>query len=186
MRPAVFLDRDGVLIQNRPDYVKSWSDVEFLFDSLDAMRQLAASSYLVVIVTNQSVVGRGMITLARAQSINQQVIAEVIARGGRVDASYLCPHTPEDGCPCRKPAPGMLLQATKDLGLDLRRSFMVGDALTDIEAGRAVGVRGLLVRTGRGARQAALGGGSLDASDLKVANLSEAVTQILKPGGGGR
>lgn len=179
MRPAVFLDRDGVLIQNRPDHVKSWNEVEFFVDSLDAMRQLAASSYLVVIVTNQSVVGRGIITLAQAEFINQQVIAEVTCRGGRVDASYLCPHAPDAGCLCRKPAPGMLLQAAKELDIDLPRSFMVGDALTDIEAARAVGVRALLVMTGRGATQTGLGHGSFDARQNVVANLSEAVTRIM-------
>jgi D-glycero-D-manno-heptose 1,7-bisphosphate phosphatase len=178
MRSAVFLDRDGVIIENRPDHVKSWSDVRFLDGSLAAMRRLAAAPLAIVIVSNQAVVGRGLLDEEVAWQLQRQVVAEIAAGGGRIDASYLCPHHPQAGCPCRKPAPGMLLQAAQDLDLDLRRSWLVGDAVSDLEAARAAGVRGILVRTGRGAEQQNLLSGPI-ASCLVVADLAAAVEKIL-------
>ncbi len=153
-RPAVFLDRDGVIIENRDDYVLSWRDVAFLPRALEALRRLSHSPYTIVIVTNQSPVGRGLLALEEAEAINRRVIARIEAAGGRVDASYLCPHHPDEGCACRKPAPGMLLRAAADLGLDLPRSYLVGDAVSDVAAAEAAGARGILVLTGRGADQA--------------------------------
>ena len=153
-RAAVFLDRDGVIIENRSDYVKSWSEVAFVPGALAGLRALAGSPLAVVTFSNQSAVGRGIITLAEMQAIHERVLAAVRAAGGRIDGSYLCPHAPHEGCACRKPAPGMLLQAAQELELDLARSWAVGDAVTDLQAARAAGVRGILVRTGRGAEQA--------------------------------
>jgi len=176
---AVFLDRDGVIVQNRPAYIQSWDDVEFLPGSLDALRRLAASSYAVVIVSNQSAVGRGIVPLADAESIHRRIVAEITRHGGRIDASYLCFHAPRDRCSCRKPAPGLLLHAAEDLRLDLPRSYLVGDALSDLEAAQAVGARGLLVLTGRGAAQAALGGLSPETNPFVVADLSEAMARML-------
>jgi D-glycero-D-manno-heptose 1,7-bisphosphate phosphatase len=149
-RPAVFLDRDGVIIENRDDYVKAWDEVRFLPGALPALRRLGTAPHAVVIVTNQSAVGRGIVSLEDVAEINRRLIAEIEAQGGRVDACYLCPHRPDDACGCRKPAPGMLVQARDQLGLSLDRSYLVGDAATDIQAARAAGVRGLLVLTGRG------------------------------------
>lgn len=154
-RPAVFLDRDGVIIENRDRYVRAWEDVEFLPGALEAVRRLAETRYAIVVVTNQSAVGRGLVALERARDIEERVEAEIERSGGRIDAGYLCPHAPAAGCACRKPRPGMLLRAAADHGLDLTESWMVGDARTDLDAGRAVGARSLLVRTGRGADQAA-------------------------------
>ncbi len=176
---AVFLDRDGVIVENRPAYIKSWDDVAFLPGALPALRRLAASPYAVVIVTNQSAVGRGIVALAEAEAIHRRIVAEIVAHGGRIDASYLCPHAPQDACSCRKPAPGLLLQAAQDLRLDLPRSYLVGDALSDLEAAQAAGVYGLLVLTGRGAAQAILGGLSRQTSSSVVADLSEAVARML-------
>nr|MBI2905503.1 D-glycero-beta-D-manno-heptose 1,7-bisphosphate 7-phosphatase [Chloroflexota bacterium] len=153
MRPAIFLDRDGVIIENREAYVRSWQDVAFIPGALDALQGMAATSYAIVIVTNQSGVGRGMLSLETATALNARVVAEIVRAGGRVDGLYLCPHTPEDGCDCRKPRPGMLLQAARELGLDLTRSWMVGDALSDLQAGQAAGAQSVLVLTGRGGMQ---------------------------------
>lgn len=167
--PTVFLDRDGVIIENRSDYVKSQAEVCFLPRTFAALRQLRGSGYAVVVVTNQSAVGRGIISLEQATAINHHVIAEIAAHGGRVDGCYVCPHRPDERCGCRKPAPGLLLRAAAELGLDLARSYLVGDALTDIAAGRAVGARGVLVLTGRGQEQAALLRGA-PAADCPVAD----------------
>jgi D-glycero-D-manno-heptose 1,7-bisphosphate phosphatase len=178
-RPAVFLDRDGVLNQNRADYVRTWAQVEFLPGVFEAMQRLAGSPFGVVVVTNQSAVGRGLMTVEGLAAINGGIVQQVQQAGGRIDAVYACPHRPDEGCPCRKPRPGMLLQAARDLDLDLSRSYLVGDAVGDMEAGLAVGCEPVMVRTGRGMKQAA----GLAASGLGrvpvVADLGEAVDWIL-------
>ena len=153
-RPAVFLDRDGVLNENRADYVRTWEQVVFLPGAFAAMQRLASSPFAVVVVTNQSAVGRGLMTVDELAVINQGIVAAVQQAGGRIDAVYACPHAPEDACPCRKPRPGMLLQAAQDLGIDPARSHLVGDAVSDVEAALAAGVRPVMVRTGRGVKQA--------------------------------
>jgi D-glycero-D-manno-heptose 1,7-bisphosphate phosphatase len=154
MYPSIFLDRDGVLIENRSDYVRDWSEVEIIPEAVRALSLAPIKKYRVVIVTNQSAVGRGLILLKTAQEINQRLISLIHNHGGQIDGVYMCPHKPEDGCSCRKPLPGLLLQAAKDLSLDLQRSWMIGDAWSDVQAGKAAGVRGtILLRTGRGTEQ---------------------------------
>ncbi len=178
LRRAVFLDRDGVINQNPPSYVLSWGDVRFLPGVFAALRRLAATSFAVVVVTNQSAVGRGLMSLDQMWAINRGIAAEVAAQGGRLDRIYACPHRPDEGCSCRKPQPGMLLQAARDLGLDLSASYFVGDAVSDVEAALAVDCQPLFVRTGRGQAQLP----SLRASGYDVpvvADLAEAVAWIL-------
>lgn len=149
--PAIFLDRDGVIIENREDYVRSWDDVHFFPEALEALARISNLEYKVIIVTNQSPVGRGMISLRVAQEINRRLIEEIQKAGGRIDGVYMCPHSPWDNCDCRKPKPGLFRRAANDHNVDLTDSIMVGDALSDIEAARAAGVgRAALVRTGRG------------------------------------
>lgn len=155
MRAAVFFDRDGVLLENRDDYVKSWEDVAFLPRAVEAVAGLAPTEYLVVLVTNQSAIGRGIASSATVDAINHRIAQEVRAAGGRVDAIYVCPHTPVDDCSCRKPRPGMLLRAMAELEIDAETSLLIGDATSDLLAARAAGVRGVLVATGRGATEQA-------------------------------
>lgn len=146
---AVFIDRDGVINKNRQSYVRSWDDVEFLPGVLDALARLSKSVYKTVIVTNQSAVGRGLISLEQANMINQQIVDEIVFVGGRIDAIYMCPHKPDDNCLCRKPKPGMILQARNDMDLDLGSSILIGDTLNDLIAGHTAGISVLaLVRTG--------------------------------------
>lgn len=157
MKPAVFLDRDGVIIENREAYVRSSQDVVFIPGALPALACLAVSPLAVVIVTNQSAIGRGLLPFGKAQEINRQVLEAIQQAGGRVDGLYMCPHTPAEACDCRKPRPGLLLQAAHELRLDLSHSFMVGDALTDLIAAEQAGVpERILVLTGRGISQAQL------------------------------
>ena len=157
MKPAIFLDRDGVIIHNRSDYVRDWSDVQFYPEALEILDQISRLPHAIVVVTNQSAVGRGLITLAKAQEINHAFRSEIHKLGGRIDRIYMCPHSPSDGCSCRKPKPGLLFKAAEELSLDLSRSILVGDALSDLEAARAAGLsRWALVRTGRGKAQLAL------------------------------
>ena len=155
--PALFLDRDGVIIENRANYVRSWADVEIFPQALAALAHVRAAPYKVIVVTNQSAVGRGLVSLAEVEAINQRLWRVVEGKNGRLDAIYTCPHAPEADCPCRKPRPGLLLQAAADHNLDLSRSIMIGDALTDMQAGQAAGCAQLiLLRTGRGSAQAQL------------------------------
>ena len=157
MRPALFLDRDGVIIENRADYVLNWPDVSFYPQALTALTQVSRTPYRIVVVTNQSAVGRGLISLETAQEINQRIVEKVEQAGGRIDKVYMCPHAPSEDCDCRKPKPGLFHQAQEELSLDLGQSIMIGDALTDLIAAKAAGIDRLgLVLTGRGAAQALL------------------------------
>lgn len=150
---AVFLDRDGVINENRSDYVKTWEEFRFLPGALLALRELAATPLRVLVVTNQSAIGRGLTSAETAAEIDDRMRRLVARVGGRIDGVYRCPHTPSDGCECRKPRPGLLLRAAAEWGVDLGRSYCVGDKLTDLDAGAAVGCRGILVETGEGASQ---------------------------------
>jgi len=151
--PAVFLDRDGVINENRTDYVKAWDEVCFLPGVFSALARLATSSFRIVLITNQSPIGRGILTAAQVEAINRRLVEEIGARDGRIDAVYYCPHHPDEGCACRKPQPGLLHQAAQDLGLDLAHSYLIGDAMSDIEAALAAGCTPILVLTGRGREQ---------------------------------
>jgi D-glycero-D-manno-heptose 1,7-bisphosphate phosphatase len=154
MFPAIFLDRDGVLIENRADSVRHWSHVTVLPKAIDALSGFQRQGFKIIIVTNQAVVGRGLMTLNDAQLINERLVETIKERGGWVDGVFMCPHKPEDNCVCRKPQPGLLLQAAREFSIELRSSWMVGDAWTDLLAGQAAGVGGtIMVRTGRGASQ---------------------------------
>ena len=149
LHPAIFLDRDGVIIHNRKDYVRSLEQVKIYPQALRALARLKDSPYKIVIVTNQAGIGKGLMTRAVVDEIHACILARVGQSGGRIDGIFLCPHTAADGCTCRKPQPGLLLQAARELELDLSRSILIGDALSDIEAGQRAGVQEtILVLTG--------------------------------------
>ena len=151
MNPALFLDRDGVIIENLPGYVKSTAEVHFLPGVLQALARIRGWKYSIIIITNQSAVGRGIISIQTAEEINQSVVAAIQSHGGRIDGVFMCPHHPDAGCNCRKPLPGLFFQAANRLNIDLANSIMIGDALTDLQAGQRAGLKHLvLVRTGRG------------------------------------
>jgi D-glycero-D-manno-heptose 1,7-bisphosphate phosphatase len=180
MHPAVFLDRDGVIIENRDAYVRSWADVEIYPQALSALARLSTSRFKIIIVTNQSAVGRGIISLEAAEAINRQLVHEIERTGGRVDGVFMCPHAPSDGCQCRKPLPGLLIQAANVLQLDLTASYLIGDAITDIQAGQAAGVhQAILVHTGRGYSQASHPKTSLLKPFLTCNSLEEALNCLL-------
>jgi histidinol-phosphate phosphatase family protein len=176
-QPAIFLDRDGVLNENRADYVRAWDEFVFLPGTFAAMRALALLGAPIVVVSNQAGVGRGLIPRWRVDEIHQRMSEEIVRQGARIERILWCPHTTADDCACRKPKPGMLLRAAEQLGIDLAASVFVGDAETDIEAGRMAGCRTVLVLTGRGQAAAAAigrgtshdGGPDAVADDLKAA-----------------
>jgi D-glycero-D-manno-heptose 1,7-bisphosphate phosphatase len=180
MQPAIFLDRDGVIVENRPDYIRSWSEVRLIAGAIRALALLAGSPYKIVIVTNQSAVGRGLISQETATQINDLLVSMIHGSGGRVDGIYLCPHSPDDACTCRKPKPGLLLQAADALSLDLSRSWMIGDAWSDMQAGLQAGVQQtILLRTGRGEQQLRRPPPEPQISPLIFDNLLAAVEAIL-------
>lgn len=150
---AVFLDRDGVICTNRPDHVKTWQEFEFLPGVQESLVTLAQLNLPIVVVTNQGAVGRGLVSAQAVEEIHRQMVAQVLAWGGRIDRVLCCPHRPEDNCDCRKPKPGMLRQAATEMGIDLQRSYMVGDAASDVMAGQQAGCNAYLVLTGRGLEQ---------------------------------
>jgi D-glycero-D-manno-heptose 1,7-bisphosphate phosphatase len=151
MHPGIFLDRDGVIIEYRADYVRSWRDVKIYPQALRALTQVSASQHKIAIITNQSAICRKLTSWQTVDEINQRLLDKIREAGGRIDGLYLCPHTPEEGCSCRKPKPGLILQAACELDIDLKSSILIGDNLADLQAGKAAGVSHLvLVRTGLG------------------------------------
>jgi len=180
--PAVFLDRDGTVVRD-PGWINDPATVELLPGAGEAIRRLNRSEYLTVLVTNQPVIARGECDEATLERIHARMEALLGADGAFLDAIYYCPHHPDSGfpgerpelkikCTCRKPAPGMLLQAAKELNIDLSCSWMIGDSWRDIDAGAAAGVRNLLIGDSelKKAQPAA-----------RLIDLKEAVELVLKP-----
>jgi len=140
-RPTVLLDRDGVLNLKMPkaSYVRSWSDWKWRPGAREALRLFNEAGYRVVVVTNQAGIARGHLNEADLAAIHERMRSEAAQAGGRIDAVYHCPHHWDEGCECRKPKPGMLFQAQRDLALDLTRTTFIGDDTRDGEAAQAAG-----------------------------------------------
>lgn len=147
---AIFLDRDGVINVNRADHVKSWEEFEFLPGALESIRRLTQTGLPIFVITNQAIVNRKVISPEALENIHNRMIADVNQAGGHISKVYHCPHDTHEKCNCRKPEPGMLLQAAKEFDIDLAESFLIGDAWSDVEAGLTAGTRSILVMTGRG------------------------------------
>lgn len=180
----VFLDRDGVLNENVPDYVKTESQWVPLPGALEAAAVLSLSGHPVVVVTNQSAVGRGLMTLEAVERINGLLERRVTSLGGRIDAVLFCPHAPSENCRCRKPATGMVEDARAGLSLP-EGGWLVGDAWSDMMMGTAAGLRTIMVMTGRGASQMASGRPSgCSRPDFVADDLNEAARIILRSDGG--
>ncbi|MBI1756521.1 MAG: HAD-IIIA family hydrolase [Fimbriimonas ginsengisoli] len=176
LRPAIFVDRDGVLIEHRDDYILEPAHIKVYQESIAAcLRITLESPYALVVVTNQSAIGRGILTMEQAEALNQGALKPYEEAGVRIDGAYMCPHRPDENCDCRKPQPGMLRRAAAELGLDLKRSFLVGDNLSDMGAARAAGAKGVMVRTGLGSRHLRWAG----FDGLVADDLADAVARIL-------
>lgn len=144
---AVFLDRDGTMARYR-EYCCEPEAFELLPGIGEAIRRLNQSGFLVIVVTNQSAIGRGWLTHERLQAIHEKMRRELARDEASIDAIYVCPHHPDDGCACRKPSGDMLLRASRELGVSLEASYLVGDRLQDVLAGRCAGCTTILVRSG--------------------------------------
>ena len=183
---AVFLDRDGTICEE-VGYLDSPAKIRLIPGAGAAIRLLNQRGLKAVMVTNQSGVARGFFSERRLGEIHRELCRMLHAEGGSLDGIYYCPHHPTEGrgrylrsCDCRKPAPGLLLRAAADLGLDLGRSYCVGDRLADLECGQPAGTKGVLVLTGYGKKEVSLAGAIPDRRPFSIAiSLREAVGWIL-------
>lgn len=153
MQRAVFIDRDGVICRNCKDHVKSWEEFVFLPGARDALVRLSRSDFLVIVITNQAIINRGIVSVEVVEDIHRRMVQEVEAAGGWIDRVLYCPHRPDENCGCRKPQPGLLLLAAQEMGIDLSASWLIGDAWSDMVAARRAGCGRYLVLTGRGRRE---------------------------------
>jgi len=150
-RKFVFLDRDGVINRDSEAYIKSWEEFVFLPGSLEALKLLTESGHITVLVTNQSAVARGLLSREGLEEMFRRMQAAVIAAGGQIADIFYCPHMPDAGCDCRKPAPGMIAAAQSKYRIDLTAAVMVGDSSKDILCACRAGVgQTILVQTGNG------------------------------------
>jgi D-glycero-D-manno-heptose 1,7-bisphosphate phosphatase len=185
-RPAVFLDRDGTIIEER-GYLERLEHLQIFPWTGDALRLLKRAGFATVVITNQSAIARGLIDEPFLNHLHQSIDAQLGSSGGGVDRYYFCPHFPQarieryrQVCGCRKPAPGMIEQACREMDLDPARSVMVGDRWLDVACGRAAGTRAVLVRSGHGASEADTDPPEGVRADAILNNLMEAVAWILR------
>ncbi len=176
----VFLDRDGVINEDSPAYIKSWNEFRLIPGSIEAIRRLAGGGFAVILITNQSAVGRGLLSEPVLDSMHENLKTLVANAGGTITDIFVCPHRPEDGCDCRKPLPGLIHQARQKYGIDLTDAVMVGDSIRDIECGKQAGCRTVLVRTGNGIQAEACLTRRGISPDAVLADLAEAAEWILQ------
>ncbi|MEP6685659.1 MAG: HAD family hydrolase [Verrucomicrobiota bacterium] len=169
--PAIFLDRDGTIMRD-VDYCSDPKKVEIFAGVPEGLRRLQQRGYKIFVITNQSGIGRGYLSDAQYRAVEKEVLRQV--GGDLIDATYYCPHLPDDHCKCRKPSPEMILNAARDHELDLARSFLIGDKASDMECGRNAGVQTILVRTGYGKQTEG------NVADFIAQNVSEAAGIILR------
>jgi len=173
-RPFVFLDRDGTLLHD-PGYLHRIEDYALLPGVAAGLAELQSAGRALAIVTNQSGLGRGYYAPADYEALQAKLISDLETRGVRIEATYFCPHLPDARCNCRKPATGMLQRAERELGADLARSWVIGDAATDAELALAAGCRAVCVRTGKPISPEELPPGVALTDDLR-----QAARQILR------
>ena len=174
MRKAAFLDRDGVINRKAAagEYITRWEKMEFRPGVPEAISMLNAAGWLVVVITNQRCVAKGLISQKELESLHDRMTNALADKGARIDAIYFCPHELHDLCSCRKPAPGLLLNAARDLSVDLKHSWMIGDSLIDIEAGKSAGCNTVFVQEEEPSE-------TCTGSELRATNLHAAAALIL-------
>jgi D-glycero-D-manno-heptose 1,7-bisphosphate phosphatase len=145
---AILLDRDGVINRERRDYVKSWEEFEFLPGALAALQRLATHPWPILVITNQSAIGRKLVSADDVDVIHRRISESVCRAGGRINGFFVCPHHPDEQCACRKPQPGLLIQAAQSFHLELTQCIFIGDSFTDYQAAAAVNCPAILVNSG--------------------------------------
>ncbi|PZP65142.1 MAG: D-glycero-beta-D-manno-heptose-1,7-bisphosphate 7-phosphatase [Azospira oryzae] len=173
----VILDRDGVINHDSVNFIKSPDEWRPIPGSLEAIARLNRAGYRVVVATNQSGIGRGLLDMATLNAIHEKMHRALAAVGGHIDALFFCPHTAEARCACRKPAPGMLLEIAQRYNVSLEGVPAIGDSLRDLEAAARAGAQPLLVLTGKGERTRLAGG--LPPRTTVFADLAEAVASLV-------
>ena len=146
MKKAIFLDRDGVINFEKKDYVKSVEEFQIIDDVPKAIAELKKKGFLIIIITNQSAINRGLLTIKILNKIHNNLQEILKDENTAIDDFYFCPHRPNENCLCRKPKPGLILQAVKHHKIDLKNSFFIGDSKTDMEAAEAAGCKNILLR----------------------------------------
>jgi len=153
-QPAVFLDRDGTICVLEP-YLHEPAKTRLIQGAPEAIRTLFENGFLIIVITNQSGIARGLFQKKDMEAVNERIV-QLLAEGrARLDGMYHCPHHPDEGCKCRKPMPGLIEMAAIDMNVDLKASYFIGDNISDIEAGHAAGCLTILVRTGYGEKELA-------------------------------
>jgi D-glycero-D-manno-heptose 1,7-bisphosphate phosphatase len=150
MEKIVFLDRDGTISKDSVDHIKSWEEFHFLPKAKKGIALLTKNGFHIIIITNQSVIARKMTTLEGLSRLHTNMMKEIEEAGGKITNIYFCPHHPDDGCNCRKPQPGLLQKAIQENGIDPTKSYMVGDRIMDIQVGKTVGCKTILIANDRG------------------------------------
>ncbi len=174
---TIILDRDGVINQDSDAFIKGPDEWIAIPESLKAITRLNRAGYRVVVATNQSGLARGLLQQADLDAIHHKMESALQQLGGRLDGIYYCPHGPNDNCSCRKPKPGLLLQLAREMELDLGQAVLVGDSLRDLQAAMTVGVKPVLVLTGKGATTAEQLSPDMDVTTYS--NLAAYVDQLL-------
>ncbi len=174
---TIILDRDGVINQDSDAFIKGPDEWIAIPESLEAITRLNRAGYRVVVATNQSGLARGLLQQADLDAIHHKMESALQQLGGRLDGIYYCPHGPNDNCNCRKPKPGLLLQLAREMELDLGQAVLVGDSLRDLQAAMTVGVKPVLVLTGKGATTAEQLPPDMDVTTYS--NLATYVDQLL-------
>ncbi len=173
----IILDRDGVINHDSDQYIKSPAEWKPLPGSIEAVARLHQNGYRVVVVTNQSGIGRGLFDMATLNAINDKMMELVFMQGGRIDALFFCPHTADENCNCRKPKTGMFEEIERRFETTLAGVPCIGDALRDLQAGAAMGCQPILVLTGKGQKTQKEGG--LPKKTLVFADLAEATRHLV-------
>ncbi len=148
--PWIILDRDGVINVDRVDYIKTADEWQAIPGSIEAIGRLCTAGFKIAVATNQSGIGRGLMSVMDLENIHKKMDAQVESRGGMISGIFYCPHRPEDACNCRKPKTGLLDEIERQFAIDLTRAPFVGDSECDIQAAIAKGCEPILVRTGKG------------------------------------
>ena len=181
LKKVVFLDRDGVINYDSSEFIKSRDEFKFIPKSIDAVKELTAHGYTSIVITNQSALARKLISVRELENIHDMMKNAIASAGGRITKIYFCPHSPDDGCQCRKPEPGLIFQAQRKYNISLADAVMVGDSARDIECARNAGCgAAVLVKSGKDPDNEDILKKKGIVPDHVASNLREAVKWIIK------
>ena len=174
---VAFLDRDGTVIEEK-DFIRTPDEIEFIPGSIEAIKILKKLDYKIIVISNQSGIGRGILTVEMVAKVNEGFLKKLKKENAEIDALYFCPHHPEDNCDCRKPRTSLIQKAVEEQKLDLEDAVVIGDKLSDVELGKKLGAKTVLVLTGYGKREAEKANTSQIEPDFIADNLLGAVNWL--------